>query len=589
MAVNATLKKSLEILDTRFSGLPGASEPDLLFLKGVLQSPVIDSLCKVTEKLESSSSIEPVLHGEAMDILNSVTEMCNRLLSNPSTNQSVRRITAELNNILCKPHFVAVVEAHDQVAAKNYDEPGFQKAMPEDEDEDDDCGEEEMTSDAIHNVGIIRKGDEPLGMTVQLDEGRVVVARILRGGLIDLQGILRVGDIILEVNGREISSPHELMEELRLCKGSIRLKVIPSFHERIISAPCYMRALFNYDPSEDTLIPCKEIGISFVQGDVLEVLNQEDPNWWQARRTDIEDAPIGLIPSQDLEEKRKAFVRPEYDYATKTSICGTKVTKKKKKEMYQIDANNYFDKAELTLYEEVCRIPPFERKTLVLVGAQGVGRRTLKQRLISYDSDRFSAPLPHTSRPIRENEQDGKVYHFVKREIMEADISEHKYLEWGQFDGHLYGTKLDSIRAIIRSGKMCILDCNPQCLKVLKTAEFMPFVVFIAAPPIDQLRYMHEWGRSHSSANRTMTLDRALGRHHSRRARTLQSLASFCEDEDLQVTISESAKLNRTYEKYFDMILVNNNFDKTFEDLKEALNALSTEPQWVPINWVFSE
>lgn len=165
---------------------------------------------------------------------------------------------------------------------------------------------------------------------------------------------------------------------------------------------------------------------------------------------------------QELEEKRKAFVRPEYDYATKTSICGTKVTKKKKKEMYQIDANNYFDKAELTLYEEVCRIPPFERKTLVLVGAQGVGRRTLKQRLISYDPDRFAAPLPHTSRPIRENEQDGKVYHFVKREIMEADISEHKYLEWGQFDGHLYGTKLDSIRAIIRSGKMCILDCNPQ-------------------------------------------------------------------------------------------------------------------------------
>ncbi|XP_053209648.1 MAGUK p55 subfamily member 2-like, partial [Panonychus citri] len=165
---------------------------------------------------------------------------------------------------------------------------------------------------------------------------------------------------------------------------------------------------------------------------------------------------------QELEEKRKAFVRPEFDYATKTTICGTRVTKKKRKEMYQIEANNYFDKAELILYEEVCRIPPFERKTLVLVGAQGVGRRTLKQRLTSYDSDRFSSPLPHTSRPIRENEQDGKVYHFVKREIMEADIGEHKYLEWGQFDGHLYGTKLDSIRAIIRSGKMCILDCNPQ-------------------------------------------------------------------------------------------------------------------------------
>ena len=130
--------------------------------------------------------------------------------------------------------------------------------------------------------------------------------------------------------------------------------------------------------------------------------------------------------------------------------------------MYQIQANNHFDKAELMLYEEVCRIPPFERKTLVLVGAQGVGRRTFKSRLINYDPERFAAAIPHTSRPIKENEQDGKVYHFVKREIMEADINNQKYLEWGEYDGYLYGTKLDSVRSIIRSGKMVVLDCNPQ-------------------------------------------------------------------------------------------------------------------------------
>lgn len=64
-------------------------------------------------------------------------------------------------------------------------------------------------------------------------------------------------------------------------------------------------------------------------------------------------------------------------------------------------------------------------------------------------------------------------------------------------------------------------------------------------------------------------------------------MASFCEDEDLQATIEESARLHRTFEKYFDMVLVNNNFDKTFEDLKRALEALSTEDQWVPVNWVF--
>lgn len=79
-----------------------------------------------------------------------------------------------------------------------------------------------------------------------------------------------------------------------------------------------------------------------------------------------------------------------------------------------------------------------------------------------------------------------------------------------------------------------------------------------------------------------------MGRH-SRRGRTLQSLASFYEDEDLQATIEESQRLFRTYETQFDLVLVNNNFEKTFEQLREALDALSTEPQWVPIDWVYND
>lgn len=53
-----------------------------------------------------------------------------------------------------------------------------------------------------------------------------------------------------------------------------------------------------------------------------------------------------------------------------------------------------FDKAELLLYEEVARMPPFERKTLVLLGAQGVGRRTMKNRLIREDPSKFGFPVP---------------------------------------------------------------------------------------------------------------------------------------------------------------------------------------------------
>jgi len=32
-----------------------------------------------------------------------------------------------------------------------------------------------------------------------------------------------------------------------------------------------MRALFSYDPAEDSLLPCKEIGLTFRHGDILQV------------------------------------------------------------------------------------------------------------------------------------------------------------------------------------------------------------------------------------------------------------------------------------------------------------------------------
>ncbi len=39
-------------------------------------------------------------------------------------------------------------------------------------------------------------------------------------------------------------------------------------------------------------------------------------------------------------------------------------------------------------------MPPFQRRTLVLIGAQGVGRRTLKQRLIRSNTHLFGAVTP---------------------------------------------------------------------------------------------------------------------------------------------------------------------------------------------------
>ena len=77
------------------------------------------------------------------------------------------------------------------------------------------------------------------------------------------------------------------------------------------------------------------------------------------------------------------------------------MTKKKRKMMYQAGKSNQFDRSDLLVYEEVARMPPFNRKTLVLIGPQGIGRRSLKQRLIRSDPKRFGGVIPRECHSLR--------------------------------------------------------------------------------------------------------------------------------------------------------------------------------------------
>lgn len=71
----------------------------------------------------------------------------------------------------------------------------------------------------------------------------------------------------------------------------------------------HVRAYFDYDPSDDPFLPCRELGLSFQKGDILHVISQDDPSWWQAYRDGDEDnQPLaGLIPGRDQ-------TRAEYQY-----------------------------------------------------------------------------------------------------------------------------------------------------------------------------------------------------------------------------------------------------------------------------------
>ncbi|XP_059899592.1 MAGUK p55 subfamily member 6b isoform X2 [Gadus macrocephalus] len=518
----------------------GAKDIDLLFLRGIMESPT------------AQEQVEEVKLEAVQD--NNV-ELVTEILGDISSLQVRDDSATELSKILQEPHFQSLLEAHDIVASKCYEVP-----PPTEMANDAAVNNALMQADAVRMIGIRKKAGEPLGVTFRVDKEDLVIARILHGGMIDRQGLLHVGDIIKEVNGQDVGNhPTELQDLLKDCSGGITLKILPSYRDAPAPPQVYVRPHFDYDPAHDNLIPCREAGVCFKRGDVLQIVNREDPNWWQACQ--VEGGATGLIPSQFLEEKRKAFV--PRDFEGSGILCGTISGKKKKKMMYLTAKNAEFDRHELQIYEEMAKMPPFQRKTLVLIGAQGVGRRSLKNRLVVLTPERFGCTIPFTSRRPRDDELDGNSYHFTTRQEMETDVKAGRFLEHGEYDGNLYGTKIDSIHQVVDTGRTCILDVNPQALKVLKTAEFMPYVVFIAAPEFDTLKAMHK-----------AVVDAGI---------TTKQLT----DVDLRKTVDESARIQRAYNHYFDLTIVNDNLDKAFETLQGAVDKLCSEAQWVPVNWVY--
>uniref|UniRef100_A0A0P4VXI8 Guanylate kinase-like domain-containing protein n=2 Tax=Scylla TaxID=6760 RepID=A0A0P4VXI8_SCYOL len=112
----------------------------------------------------------------------------------------------------------------------------------------------------------------------------------------------------------------------------------------------------------------------------------------------------------------------------------------------------------------------------------------------------------------------------------------------------MYGTKLETIRKIHNEGRMAILDVEPQALKILRTAEFAPYVVFIAAP-------------------------------------SLQNMTDY--DGSLERLAKESDMLKQLYGHFFDLTIINNDIEETIRQLEKSIETMNMTPQWVPVSWVY--
>ncbi|XP_029386550.1 MAGUK p55 subfamily member 4-like [Echeneis naucrates] len=512
----------------------------------------------------------------------------------------------ELYSLLSSSHLQALLLAHDSVARADFGPvlPPLPEDFPEDEE-------------AMRIVCLV-KNNQPLGATIRKDEqtGQIFIARVIHGGLADRSGLLRPGDMLVEVNGSPVGGldPEQVIQMLINSQGTILFKVIPDAAQSSSSqTPVYMRAMVDYSPLQDSSIPCPDAGMAFSRGDLLEVVDQSDGKWWQARKLPCAASCAGLIPSAgtlkskqreqwwcqpsqvhtcirpwslpeddakradekraqtDLEETR--FDEADSDVTDGIYLAGFRRSFRLwrrtsyRRRRQSCTSCSPSSSALSTPYEEVTlyqRLPQENHRLIILVGPSGLGVAELRKRLIKLNPSTFQGPVPHTSRPIRAGEQTGREYHFVTKELFEYMICNHRFVEYGEYRGHLYGTSHDAIDDVLRRGRMCIIDVEPHSIQPLRTRTLKPYVVFIKPPDSDRLRQTRR-DISNYSVNRVWT------------------------DEDLLELEEVSRLVEGKYRQFFDAVLVKDDLQDLCVQLWSIIQQVQEEPQWVPISWTRPE
>nr|CAD7265634.1 unnamed protein product [Timema shepardi] len=236
---------------------------------------------------------------------------------------------AELSDLLTRYELEGLLLAHDNIALQHsaIQSPSNTEVMVSPVDDDTS---EKFPQDANIKIIKIEKTNEPLGATVRNEGDAVIIGRIVKGGAAEKSGLLHEGDEVLEVNGIEMrgKSVNEVCDILSGMTGTLTFLIVPEIRNRQPHSPTRdtlmnVKAHFDYDPEDDLYIPCRELGISFQKGDILHIISQDDPNWWQAFREGEEDQSLaGLIPSRTFQHQREAM---------KQTITGEKTTKEKSK------------------------------------------------------------------------------------------------------------------------------------------------------------------------------------------------------------------------------------------------------------------
>ncbi|XP_014650397.1 PREDICTED: disks large homolog 3 isoform X4 [Ceratotherium simum simum] len=439
---------------------------------------------------------------------------------------------------------------------------------------------------------ILHKGSTGLGFNIvggEDGEG-IFVSFILAGGPADLSGELRRGDRILSVNGVNLrnatheqaaaalkragqsvtivaqyrpeeysrfeSKIHDLREQMMNSSMSSGSGSLRTSEKRSL----YVRALFDYDRTRDSCLPSQ--GLSFSYGDILHVINASDDEWWQARLVTPhgESEQIGVIPSKKRVEKKERARLKTVKFHARTGMIesnrdfpglsddyyGAKNLKGVTSNTSDSESSSKGQEDAILSYEPVTRQEIHYARPVIILGPM---KDRVNDDLISEFPHKFGSCVPHTTRPRRDNEVDGQDYHFVvSREQMEKDIQDNKFIEAGQFNDNLYGTSIQSVRAVAERGKHCILDVSGNAIKRLQQAQLYPIAIFIKPKSIEALMEM----------NRRQTYEQA------------------------NKIYDKAMKLEQEFGEYFTAIVQGDSLEEIYNKIKQIIEDQSGHYIWVP-------
>ncbi|KYQ96715.1 hypothetical protein DLAC_04010, partial [Tieghemostelium lacteum] len=154
----------------------------------------------------------------------------------------------------------------------------------------------------------------------------------------------------------------------------------------------------------------------------------------------------------------------------------------------------------------------------------------------------FGHIVSHTTRKPRLGEVNNKDYYFIESEQMISLIKEDKFIEYAHVHGNYYGTSKSALQFTQNQGKICVLDIDVQGCERVKLQNIPSVYIFISPPDINTLK------------NRLQTRS--------------------TESEDSIKLRLENAQKEMEYTNipnFFDKIIVNDNLDIAFEELKQFM------------------